>query len=177
MIKYSIILYSKNKESLKNFFKFQKRSLEIQQFQIPFCYKKNKKTKQKISVLKSPHVNKTAQEQFELKTYSITIIVKSYKVQKYILLLKKIKNQLFPDVKIKIKSHFSIKNTEIHLKDKFINPNKFTFKILKFNFTKQVLSFKELKTYRKINNNLNKNLLEKTVNSLKIFDYCGDFNF
>ena len=108
MTKYEITLYSKNNESLKNFLRFLKYGLKIQKIQEPLNYTKKKKEKKRISVLTSPHVNKTAQEQFEYTIYSIKLSFHFYRTKKCLVLLKKIRNQLFPDIKIKINTIFSL---------------------------------------------------------------------
>lgn len=172
MTKYVITLYSKDEKSLKLFSQFFHYSLKIRKLQMPLYYKKKKNKKQKIAVLKSPHVNKTAQDHFELRTYSLSIVVNSYKTQKYVLFLKKIKNQLFPEIKIKIKGYIFIKNS---IKNKFLNPNNFTFQVSKFNLIKQTLNFKKLKDFKMIHKNYNKKKVIKNivVYKLKILDYYG----
>ena len=63
----------------------------------------NKKLKRVvISVLKSPHVNKTAQEQFEYKIFKGKLFFKSKNFLRILLLLKKFSNNLFSDVNIKV---------------------------------------------------------------------------
>lgn len=171
MTKCVLTLYSKNKKALRLFFKFIHSNFEIQKLQIPISYKKNKNKKQKIAVLKSPHVNKTAQEHFELKTYSLSIVLHSYKIQKYILFLKKIKNRLFPGIKIKIKGYFLQKNT---VNSKPVNPNNFKFQVYQFNTIKQTLSFKKLKAFQKSKSDLKKNfLIKKILYKLNVLNYYG----
>lgn len=65
----------------------------------------DKKIKQKkvMSVLKSPHVNKTAQEQFETVTYGRRILVCSYNYLLLFLLVKEISNKVFPELTVKLK--------------------------------------------------------------------------
>ena len=171
MTKCVITLHSKNKKALRLFLKFIHSSLEIQKLQMPISYKKNKNKKQKITVLKSPHVNKTAHEHFELKTYSLSIVLHSYKIQKYILFLKKIKNRLFPGIKIKNKGYFLQKNT---VNSKPMDPNNFKFQVYQFNTIKQTLSFKKLKVFQKINSDLkNKKLIKKIIYKLNVLNYYG----
>jgi hypothetical protein len=63
----------------------------------------SKQKKQKfITVLKSPHVNKTAQEQFEYRFYSKDFLIRSFKPLTFFLLLKNLKAQSFPGVKLKV---------------------------------------------------------------------------
>lgn len=63
-----------------------------------------------ISVLKSPHVNKTAQEQFEYKIFKSKLLLKSKNFLRILLLLKKFSKIFFSDVNIKI--CFIIKSNE-----------------------------------------------------------------
>lgn len=79
--KESIILYQRFLEKIfKNF------DLKYNVFNLPT-------TKKRITLLKSPHVNKSAREQFELKSYKCTFffrnkITKQSTLYKYILLNK-----------------------------------------------------------------------------------------
>ena len=62
----------------------------------------NSKKRELITVLKSPHVNKTAQEQFEYRIYSKKILINSFKPSIFLLVLKKIKKFSFPGISLKI---------------------------------------------------------------------------
>ena len=63
-----------------------------------------KKQKTNIfTILKSPHVNKKAQEQFEIFVFSKQLTLYSIKKLKYLFYLKKIQESLFSNVKVKIK--------------------------------------------------------------------------
>ena len=55
------------------------------------------------TVLKSPHVNKKAQEQFEYRLHKRQISFYWFQSFKMLMLLKKVQTKLFPDVKIKIR--------------------------------------------------------------------------
>lgn len=169
MTKYSIVLYSKNKKSLNNFLKFLEHDLKIQQIQKSTKYIKRDTKKKRITVLKSPHVNKSAQEQFEYRVYSLGISFYSSRVKKNLVLLKKVKNQLFPDIKIKIKGILKIKQNFI--RKMTLNPDNFTFKISELNRTNQRLSLKHIR--KNINLNENKNLLERTSCYLYLLDCYG----
>jgi len=65
-----------------------------------------KKKKRIITILKSPHINKNAQEQFEFKIFCKQLIFYSSKIMKFIIILKKLLANVFPEIKIKVK--FSI---------------------------------------------------------------------
>jgi hypothetical protein len=56
-----------------------------------------------ITVLKSPHVNKTAQEQFEYRFYSKNFVIYSFRPLTFFLLLKKLKNLSFPGLNLEVK--------------------------------------------------------------------------
>jgi ribosomal protein S10 len=61
-----------------------------------------------ITILKSPHINKTAQEQFEFRHYSKEFIVNSVKPLTFFLIIKKLKNLSFSGLKLEVKGLFNI---------------------------------------------------------------------
>jgi ribosomal protein S10 len=65
-------IYSKNRESLTNFLKFFYKLKEIKILKLKLYTKQSQKKRKNIllSVLKSPHVNKKSQEQFECNLYT-----------------------------------------------------------------------------------------------------------
>ena len=78
----------------------------------------NSKKRDVVTVLKSPHVNKTAQEQFEYRIYSKKILINSFKPSIFLLVLKKIKSFSFPGITLKVigvcnKSNKLIKTLEL----------------------------------------------------------------
>jgi len=93
----------KEKKTLKKFTHFFQR-LDF----LPISLKLfSKQKKQKfVTVLKSPHVNKTAQEQFEYRFYSKDFLVRSFKPLTLFLLLKKLKNQSFLGINLKVEGLF-----------------------------------------------------------------------
>ena len=157
MTKYEIKLYSKNKKSLDSFLKLFKRSKnEIQNLQVFLKTLKRKKRQKRITVLKSPHVNKTAQEQFQLVTYQAVVTCFSWEIKKNTLLLKKIKNYLFPDIKMKIeKKNFPYRINLIQ--NMLLNPENTIYSDPAF--------FKETTEHKK--------LLRQTLVYLKILDNYG----
>nr|YP_009317736.1 ribosomal protein S10 [Navicula ramosissima]AOY40414.1 ribosomal protein S10 [Navicula ramosissima] len=73
MINYKLIkLYSKDKKSLKQFEEFLKK-LNKKWKNINVNIKAKKRKKQRITLLKSPHVNKKAQTHFQSIIYSADI--------------------------------------------------------------------------------------------------------
>ena len=55
-----------------------------------------------ISLLKSPHVNKTAQEQFEFKNSHRKIILNTVHLLKLLVIIKYLNSKLVSDIKIKV---------------------------------------------------------------------------
>lgn len=102
---------SKNYLVLKNFLSFLNNSFIKKKlsFVIYTVHLKKIKTKKKFSILKSPHVNKTAQEQLEFITYKCTVLIYSYKVLLVLFLIKHIKLKLFSELSITIIFKYSFK--------------------------------------------------------------------
>ena len=169
MIQYHITITSKNKNSIKDFFLFLNKNFK--NFNIITKYLKKKKSKKVLTILKSPHVNKKAQEQFETRLFTSQISVYySKKNLLALIFLKKIKTYLFPDIKIKIK--FTINKLLLEqTKLKAISPDNF-----KLNFFHQQLKNKKLKSIKNYNNKLyskKKINLKQTQYLLQILDTYG----
>ena len=171
MTKYTITLYSKDNKSLDRFLKFLKYRLKVQKVQEPLNYKRKKKKKKMISVLTSPHVNKTAQEQFEYTVYSVGLSFYSSRTKMCLVLLKKIKNQLFPDVGIKINTENNIKKRKHFLREISLNPDGFTFNLSQLSRVNQRLCFKELGADSPSLEN--RSLLRRTSHYLEILHWYG----
>lgn len=119
----NIKIESKNQISVKKFLNFFKETSNTNFKMIQkFFYKKEKKTF--ISILKSPHVNKSAQEQFEIRNHSAQITIQTNQPFKFLIVLKKIKINLFPDINIKLRLIFN-KKIQKSLKQKFFNIDNF----------------------------------------------------
>lgn len=155
MSNFTILLYSKNKNTLNHFLNFFKNS-EKQNFRITKKLLQKKKKKKKISILKSPHVNKTAQKHFQYIYFCVSLSFKTHELQKNLVFLKKIKNQLFPDLKIVVKG--------THKKKELFSLKKITFSYQKF----QKKSQKQFRTVLG-----HENLFAKTISHIKILDYYG----
>lgn len=120
-------LKSKNLKSLKRFlFIFEKFCASYDNQLIKAISNKNIK-KVLFSVLKSPHVNKRAQEQFEFKLYNTKIIFYSLKYLKILLFLKFLSKNFFSDIRFKVS--FTLKNKSI-----LLNMSKFYFKKINFSY-------------------------------------------
>lgn len=116
-----IDIYSKNFYALSSFlstFLSNKICNKLKLIIVKSSLQKTKK-KKKLTVLKSPHVNKKAQEQFELHTYKKQIKCFTFKTFLFLVLLKKIKFNLFSEIVIKVSLIKNIKNSKKKIKNKF----------------------------------------------------------
>jgi ribosomal protein S10 len=105
---------SKDNSALEKFLKFLQK-LNISPTVFKHFSKQNKR--KFITILKSPHVNKTAQEQFEFKYYTKEFLIDSPKPFTLFLIIKKIKNSSFPGLKLEVKGLLSLKKqTEVFFK-------------------------------------------------------------
>ena len=154
MNSYLLNISSKNEKSLNNFTK-----LVLKNFKDNNLIKKNKKKikKKRLTMLKSPHVNKTAQEQFESKIFSINIYIYSTSNINQYIYLKKIIKKSFHDIKITIK--YLINN-------KYSKQNQFKiFKIKNFKLNSKkknhsAIKNKKLKSFFKLANILGEILIK-----------------
>jgi len=120
-----ITIYTKEKTTLKSFLNFFSK---INILNISFFKQKPKKNVKKfITVLKSPHVNKTAQEQFEFKIFTSQILLFSTNPFLCFIVLKRLIKKRFPGVKIKL-GYFFDKKKYNKLLFKFLNPDNVKFK-------------------------------------------------
>lgn len=175
MTKYNIILYCKDKLTLRKIFRFLslRYNTELKKVQTPLYFSQKKIKIKKITVLKSPHVNKTAQTHFEHRIYSIELQVYSYKPQRYLFILKKIQNSIFPEIRIKIKQ-----KTQKLIENKFFNPDNYKTGFVEYNYNKQQrLKYKKNKSTKALSPfSVNKKLLEKALLYIKMFDQYGNVN-
>ena len=120
----AIYLYISSK-SLKSLNKFTEIIKKINTTSVLktkiFGVEKKIKQKKVVSVLKSPHVNKTAQEQFENIVYGRRVLMCSYNYLLLFLLVKEISNKVSPELVIKI--GFKLQNhVTTNTSKTFINP-------------------------------------------------------
>ena len=137
----NIQISSKNKNSLKSFLKFfiklcNKKNLEIDVF---LKYFLRQKTKNVFTILRSPHVNKTAQEQFQFNIVSKQINIQTFQILTFLVISKKIQTQLFFDVLIEIKYKFQKKNLN-KIRTQILNPKNYQ---TKFFFKKEVVCIRK----------------------------------
>lgn len=168
MAKYRIKFYSKDKKSLHHFLNLSKRNIITQNFKVFFNLLRKEKVIKKLTVLKSPHVNKTAQEQFGYRFHFAEIFCYSWEIKKYLLVLKKIKNQLFPGIKIQI----NVKLLRVKkLLDEWIpNPTIFVLSKFLWMFSKQKIKSKFLNSNSDFKNKI---LLEKNLPYLDTLSLYG----
>ena len=170
---YQLTIISKNKKSAENCFLFFLNNTSELNLNIIKKYFKKKKTKNILTILKSPHVNKTAQEQFESRFFSKQLSIYSPKNFQFLLLLKKIKTHLFPDVKIKIKFILN-KNLEEKTKTNILNPSNFKLNVLeKMTVQRNILNDKKEIKNKQYNLKKESNL-KNIKNLLKVFDMYSE---
>ena len=100
---FHIKISSKDKKVLKDFGQLLSKLERTSNFLKSFSKQNSRKF---ITVLKSPHVNKTAQEQFEFRYYSKEFIINSFKPLTFFLILKKMNNLSFSGIDLKVKGLF-----------------------------------------------------------------------
>tara|TARA_B110000908_G_C10059460_1_gene359921 strand:- start:57 stop:515 length:459 start_codon:yes stop_codon:yes gene_type:complete len=122
-----IDIYSKNYKSLKNFLSVFNDETIIKKLKISILKNKAKKPLKKkvITVLKSPHVNKTAQEKFEYRVYKERVKCFVPQILLLLIFIKKIKLNSFSDIKFKLNFISSFNIEEIKIKNN-ININNFS---------------------------------------------------
>ena len=116
MKQYSLKISSKNEKSLKNFLHFFFNNLKTK-FNIIKKLTRTHNNKKVITLLKSPHVNKIAQEQFEMRIFTKQLLTKSFNLEKNLIFLKRILNRLFQDISFNLE--FTT-NTDTGYKTKLI---------------------------------------------------------
>ena len=117
-----LTIKSKNKNSLNIFLKIFKTLVK----QKNLNFTNNKKFIKRLTFLKSPHVNKTAQEHFDFVIFSKLACVKNFQIFKILMILKKIKNNVCCDVVVKIKFFILKKNSfNVFKMSKFFQNKKF----------------------------------------------------
>jgi hypothetical protein len=137
---------------------------------IAFCQRNLKK--KRLTVLKSPHVNKKAQEQFECRLFKKQFSIEATKISKYLVFLKRLNYKLFPDIHIKLKR--AIKNKSI-LKSglRIVDPNYFKLNTF-YNFKKSLCTRKNLRQIEQKKIAFTFLFRLKGIRLLKLFDLYGE---
>lgn len=126
---FTINIQSKNLKSLNKFLMILNNENFFKKLHIKFfkIMHKSNKTKKVLTILKSPHVNKSAQEQFEHITYKKNVICFSEQPFLFILVLKSLRFKHFSDISVLIKFNSDT------IKAKTILKNNIDFLFLKLN--------------------------------------------
>lgn len=153
-----LIIFSKNKQSI---FKFLNACVKNKTLMTILKFSRKKNKKKIITILKSPHINKTAQEQFEEKLMLYKTNVKSRNLAKFLVMLKKIFTTYSLEIKILI--HFKVSKIKPEKSLQFyIKNNKLV--LPKTNKLKIFSCSDKLK------------LLQNAKNNLKQFENSGLYN-
>lgn len=110
---------SKNRQELSNFIKFYLSNKMLNRLTNSVTYQQKPVKKKIITVLKSPHVNKTAQETFEFKYHRKMLKIFSSRPALFLIILKKIKETFFSELDLKIHFVFNRKIEKNKLKHTF----------------------------------------------------------
>jgi len=126
----NINISSKDLYSLNFFLNFflkmlNAKSLTLNSF---FDVKTVSNKKKVFTVLTSPHVNKTAQEQFKTEFFVSKIMITSNQIPKLLIFLKQINKNLFVNVDLKFKIYLNNK-ISINNKRNQLNPNNYRFNL------------------------------------------------
>ena len=116
-----IDIYSKNYQSLSNFLEFFCDEKTIHNLKLSLLkIKSQRPIKKKVfTVLKSPHVNKIAQEQFEYRIYKKRLKIFVPQIMLFLILFKKIRFYMFSDLGFKIKLISNLKSEKKKFKNNF----------------------------------------------------------
>ena len=162
MLNYKIIIKSKNIHALNLFILF---CLKKNLTNLKTIYIKKRKKIIPITLPRSPHVHKKAQEQFEYRIFSKTFKILTDNDIEYLIFLKKIKTKLFPEIKLKIVFLIN-KIKELTKRQNLIKPSNFF--INKKYFCQKDQKYKKLYYFNSFNTH------KKIKQYLKIFDCYGE---
>jgi ribosomal protein S10 len=176
---YQINIISKNKKSLENFVTFVNSNL--QKLQITNKYFQKKKNRKILTILKSPHVNKKAQEQFNSNLYHKSVNIYLPQYFKLITFIKTVKSNLFLDVRVKVKLIINNK-LEKKMHRNIFNPTNFKLNCFsnKINYCNKKIKTKSnnlLFNNKKLKKQISKNNSFSNINKfLKILDIYGELS-
>lgn len=172
MITVNLFIKTKNKNSLRKFLYFLKKNVNKNFNTINFYFPK-KINKKVITLLKSPHVNKTAQEQFEIRLFTIQLKIVTTQAFKFLIFLKRIKNFSFADIQLKTKFSCTLKSQLCLKKNFFYSAN---FPINFFLKQKKIEKNKTSKVTKKSiekSYDLKNRGYSLSKKSLKLIDFLG----
>lgn len=150
-----VIIKSTNKNSIYQFLFFFLKNTLKKKFQKKI---KNKK----ITILTSPHIFKTAQEQFQKKTFEMSVKIQTKNLFQYLISFKKLNYNALSDCHVFLKYKTNSQTTNTVFGSKFFNP--MNFKIYKCYNEKQNKKFQKQK----------KKLINKINLFLKTIDVFGE---
>lgn len=143
-------IYSKNSSSLTNFLKllyqFKINKILNLKFNISQC--QQFRTRKIFSTLKSPHVNKKSQEQFEFRIYKKQLQMHVSQLTTFLTILKIVKSSLFTDISITIDFLTSPKS----YKNRLVNQTNYDKFLKKFIQNKVKLKYVNIKFQSLISN-------------------------
>lgn len=102
---------SKNKENLIYFYNYlflKKEDAKLNFYMLKKNFKFSNNSK-RVTILKAPHVYKTAQEQFAVSYYQEQYLIQTTNSGKFLKLIKKLKLEKFSNITILLK-HYIVKN-------------------------------------------------------------------
>lgn len=169
MRQYCLKITSKNQKSLKKILVFFVKYLKTR-FHIIKKLTTVSNKKKVITLLKSPHINKTAQEHFEFRTFSKQLTVSSFYLERSLIFLKKTLTKLFPDVAIKLEFTANNKKSNTAQYKLFYPKN---FKLFKNELTYKNIKRKKQKLKIK-DEESQKTLLNKFSSFLNLISLFGE---
>lgn len=113
---YKLKVISKNKESLLFFYNFlflKKENSLLNYYLLKKKFKSSNSSKF-ITILKAPHVYKTAQEQFAVLHYQEQYLIQTTNCRKFLKFIKKLKVERFSSVTILLKHYIIRNNYKLH---------------------------------------------------------------
>jgi ribosomal protein S10 len=169
MKEYCLKVTTKNEKSLKKFLIFFFKHLKTK-FDIIQKLSAVQNRKRVFTLLTSPHVNKSAQEHFELRIFSNKIKLNVSYANKNIIFVKKILNKAFHDIAVKLELKTDL-DTEIKNQLAIFCPDNFHF--TKQNFSRKNYS-RKIQAQKTKTSNFNKNLFKLVHQFLNIFSIFGE---
>jgi hypothetical protein len=156
---FHLLLNTSNPESIKKFISILNKINQTPGINIKIISNQyyNNRNSKRITILKSPHVNKKAQEHYSMFKFKQVIKLESLKVKKLIILLKKLRTYNLPEAEFKIK---------IILNRIRLNKNKVDPDIYFLDSSPNLLN-KKLKTYLKIVANFGEIVFQRDFSNLK----------
>ena len=124
-----LTLSAKRYSDLKDFLYFLQENSLLEKDLFRPTLQKVRKEKFMWTLLKSPHVNKTAREQFSIDHYKVKLTIQIETVNRFILIFKKLPNSLISKVSTQL-CLYTFNDSIVVLRDKKYNigNTKFTFK-------------------------------------------------